>query len=69
MKLKYDNREVDFGENYNLAQIKEGFHLLDSKNLYRVTSAGELIPLNEHYIKMELRDGDTIEAISEFSLG
>lgn len=69
MKLTYGDREVEFGEILNLDQIKEGFHIVDTKNLYRVNSSGELVQLEKDTWTKHLKEGDRVEAISEFSLG
>jgi hypothetical protein len=69
MILKYGEKEMDFGEIQNLTQIKEGFHIIDSKNLYRVNGEGELVLLDEKTWNTKLKEGDKLEAISEFSLG
>ena len=69
MILKYGEKEMDFGEVRNLTQIKEGFHIIDYKNLYKVNGDGELVLLEENSWSTKLKEGDKLEAISEFSLG
>lgn len=69
MILKYGEKQVDFGEIQNLEQIRKGFHIVESKNLYRVNGEGELVLLEEASFSKKLKEGDKLEAISEFSLG
>ncbi len=69
MILKFGEMQKDFGEIQNLNQIKEGFHIVDSKNLYRVNGEGELVLLDESTWSTKLKEGDKLEAISEFTLG
>ena len=69
MKLNYDGEVIDFLELESLTQIKESFHIIDSKNLYRVNEVGELVLLEDDSWRKKLREGDKIEAISEFTLG
>ena len=67
--LTYGGKSESFEDSATLDDIRTTFDIPKRKNIYRTNDQGELERITQDNRRKKLRNADTLEALSDFTLG